>query len=140
MLHIELLRDQGIAILTPERKLEASDFERVGREIDPYIEMHGNINGVLIRGTFVRIEPHSLIEIAWGEAGNDDMPPGATRLTVRFTRRGEGTLVQLEHTGLSKREASKHAVGWPHFFQRLRIAGGGGDPGADPWATSPPSG
>src|SRR5688572_4108890 len=48
MLHIELLRDQGIAILTPEGKLMASDFERVGREIDPYIETHGNINGVMI--------------------------------------------------------------------------------------------
>lgn len=97
-----------------------------------------DINGVLIRGSFVRIEPHSLIEIAWGEAGNDDMPPGATRVTVRFTRRGEKTLVQLEHTGLSEREASKHAIGWPHFVQRLRLAASGGDPGADPWATSPP--
>jgi uncharacterized protein YndB with AHSA1/START domain len=97
-----------------------------------------DINGVIIRGTFVRVERPTLIEIAWGEAGNEEMPPGSTRLVVRFTARGEGTRVDLEHSGLGAREASKHAIGWPHFLERLRVAGGGGDPGADPWARRPP--
>ena len=97
-----------------------------------------NINGVIIRGTFVRVERPTLIEIAWGEAGNDEMPPGSTRLVVRLTARESGTLVELEHSGLTAREGSKHAIGWPHFLDRLRIAGAGGDPGADPWATNPP--
>ncbi len=97
-----------------------------------------DINGVLIRGSFVRVERPSLIEIAWGEAGNQDMPPGSTRLLVQLVAQGAGTLVQLEHTGLSAREAAKHAVGWPHFLERLQTLGGGGDPGADPWATNPP--
>jgi uncharacterized protein YndB with AHSA1/START domain len=97
-----------------------------------------DINGVIIRGSFVKVERPSLIEIAWGEAGNEEMPPGSTRLVVRFTAHGGGTLVELEHSGLSPREVAKHAMGWPHFLDRLRVAGGGGDPGADPWATSPP--
>jgi hypothetical protein len=36
-----------------------------------------DINGVLIRGHFVRVERPHLIEIAWGEAGNAEMPPAA---------------------------------------------------------------
>lgn len=48
MLDVELLSDKGIAILTPRGRLEASDFERVGREIDPYIEMHRELNGLLV--------------------------------------------------------------------------------------------
>jgi len=32
-----------------------------------------------------------------------------------------------------------HAIGWPHFLKRLAIAGNGGDPGPDPFATTPPS-
>lgn len=96
-----------------------------------------DINGVIIRGRFVRVERPSLLEIAWGEAGNDEMPPGSTRLVVRFTARGEGTLVELEHSGLSTREAEKHAIGWPHFLERLRVLGGGGDAGSDPWASKP---
>ena len=80
-----------------------------------------DINGVIIRGTFVKVERPSLIEIAWGEAGNDEMPPGCTRLVVRFTARGDGTLVELEHSGLSPSEVAKHAIGWPHFLDRLWV-------------------
>jgi uncharacterized protein YndB with AHSA1/START domain len=98
-----------------------------------------DINGVVIRGTFVRVERPTLLEIAWGEAGNEDMPPGSTRLVVRFTAQGNRTRVELEHSGLGAREAPKHAVGWPHFLDRLRVAAAGGDPGVDPWATKPPS-
>lgn len=95
-----------------------------------------DINGVLIRGHFVRVERPTLIEIAWGEAGNDDMPPGATKLIVTFEARGAGTLVRLEHSGLAPSEAKKHAIGWPHFIERLGIAAQGGDPGPDPWKTA----
>jgi uncharacterized protein YndB with AHSA1/START domain len=97
-----------------------------------------DINGVVIRGTFVRVERPRLIEIAWGEAGNDSMPPGATRLLLRLTATDEGTLLELEHSGLVSGEAKKHAMGWPHFLDRLRILAGGGDPGRDPWAKEPP--
>ncbi len=99
-----------------------------------------DINGVLIRGHFVRVDRPRSIEIAWGELGNDAMPPGATRLRVTFEARGSGTRVALEHTGLKPGEQAKHAIGWPHFLDRLVIAGPGGDPGPDPWKTSPPSG
>lgn len=98
-----------------------------------------DINGVIIRGTFVRVERPHLIEIAWGEAGNEEMPPGSTRLVIRLTGQGAGTRVDLEHGGLGPREAPKHAIGWPHFLDRLRILAAGGHPGADPWATKPPA-
>jgi uncharacterized protein YndB with AHSA1/START domain len=93
-----------------------------------------DINGVIIRGGFVRVERPRLIEIAWGEAGNDAMPPGSTRVVVRFTASEGSTLVELEHHGLVPDEARKHAVGWPHFLGRLRVLAGGGDPGIDPFA------
>jgi uncharacterized protein YndB with AHSA1/START domain len=97
-----------------------------------------DINGVLIRGHFVRVERPTLIEIAWGEAGNDAMPPGATRLVVTFEERGKHTRVVLTHRGLVPNEAKKHAVGWPHFLERLGLAARGDDPGPDPWKTGPP--
>jgi uncharacterized protein YndB with AHSA1/START domain len=96
-----------------------------------------DINGVLIRGRFVRVERPALIEIAWGEAGNPAMPPGATKLVVTFEPRGAGTRVLLEHSGLTPAESKKHAIGWPHFIERLGIAARGDDPGPDPWKTAP---
>ncbi len=97
-----------------------------------------DINGVLIRGHFVRVERPHFLEVAWGEAGNQAMPPGATRLRVTFEARGAQTHVVLEHSGLVPTEAAKHAIGWPHFVERLRIAAAGGDPGPDPWKSAPP--
>jgi uncharacterized protein YndB with AHSA1/START domain len=98
-----------------------------------------DINGVQIRGHFVRIDRPHLIEIAWGEAGNVAMPPGATRLRVTFEARGSITRVELEHTGLVPSEAAKHAIGWPHFIERIGIAASGRHPGPDPWKTSQPT-
>jgi uncharacterized protein YndB with AHSA1/START domain len=97
-----------------------------------------DINGVLIRGHFVRLERPNLIEVAWGQAGNAAMPPGATRLVVSLAPHAGGTRVTLEHSGLTPGEAKKHAIGWPHFINRLAVAARGGDPGADPWKKAPP--
>ena len=45
---------------------------------------------------------------------------------------------RIERTGLLPAEAAKHAIGWPHFMERLGIVAAGGDPGPDPWKVSPP--
>jgi stage II sporulation SpoAA-like protein len=44
----ELLRDDGIMILRPRGALEAADFENLAREVDPYIEANGRLNGILL--------------------------------------------------------------------------------------------
>ncbi|WP_119299584.1 SRPBCC family protein [Dongia deserti] len=97
-----------------------------------------DINGVLIRGEFLAVDRPSYVEISWGQAGNEVMPPGATRLAVHFKPVEGGTMLELEHSGLSPAEAARHAIGWPHFLDRLKIAAAGGDPGPDPWAVEPP--
>ena len=48
MVNHELLRDEGILIIRPEGSLEASDFQAIAQEIDPYIEAHGKLHGLLI--------------------------------------------------------------------------------------------
>ena len=48
MLNHEFLRDDGILVLKPNGVLEASDFETVARELDPYIEERGDLRGLLI--------------------------------------------------------------------------------------------
>jgi len=44
----ELRRDEGILIVTPRGPLEASDFERLAREVDPYIAEKGRLAGLMI--------------------------------------------------------------------------------------------
>src|SRR5438309_218382 len=65
-----------------------------------------DINGVLIRGSFVVVERPRLLEIAWGEAGNEQMPPRPTKRLVRFSGRpGGGPHVDLVPSGLRPGEA-----------------------------------
>ncbi len=98
-----------------------------------------DIDGVLIRGEFVVVDPPRFIEIAWGEAGNEIMPPGATRLTIELEPTARGTYLKLTHAGLVEPEAEKHAFGWPIFLERLAVAAPGGDPGPYPWTNEPGS-
>ena len=49
MLKVELDEDAGIAILEPIDELSENDFVSVGKIIDPYLEEHGDLKGLIIR-------------------------------------------------------------------------------------------
>jgi hypothetical protein len=48
MLRHELLKDKGVLVLHPEGALQSSDFERIGKEVDPWIEKNGKLAGVMV--------------------------------------------------------------------------------------------
>lgn len=48
MIKHELLRKEGILILTPDSPLESADFENVAQEIDPYVEQNGKLHGLML--------------------------------------------------------------------------------------------
>jgi hypothetical protein len=48
MLEHELLRTEGLLILRPKGRLEAADFERLARDVDPYLEADGKLHGLMI--------------------------------------------------------------------------------------------
>ncbi|MEP5570077.1 MAG: STAS/SEC14 domain-containing protein [Halioglobus sp.] len=48
MLSIELDKEAGIAILTPEGELSGNDFKAVAEIVDPFIEEHGDLKGIAI--------------------------------------------------------------------------------------------
>jgi uncharacterized protein YndB with AHSA1/START domain len=107
-------------------------------EPQPGGEFTLDINGVPVRGRYLELEPPHRLVISWGHAGSERLPPGASTVEVTLTPDGDGTTVRIVHRDLPDLEARQHAVGWPHFLERLVVAGAGGDAGPDPWATSPP--
>jgi hypothetical protein len=44
----EFLDEQGVLVLQPNGKLDAADFARVAKEIDPYIKNKDDLNGLVI--------------------------------------------------------------------------------------------
>ena len=48
MVRFELLKDAGILVVEPTGPLSADDFRAVARTVDPYIEEHGKLSGLLV--------------------------------------------------------------------------------------------
>jgi hypothetical protein len=48
MVEFELLKADGVLVLRPQGRLEAADFERVAKTVDPYIEANGKLHGLLL--------------------------------------------------------------------------------------------
>ncbi len=48
MLHYQLLEEDRILTIHPEGKLQAQDFSTLAAVIDPFIEQHGALRGLLI--------------------------------------------------------------------------------------------
>jgi hypothetical protein len=48
MLNYTLRQAEGILLLSPGSPLESTDFEKLAQEVDPYIEQHGKLHGLMI--------------------------------------------------------------------------------------------
>ncbi len=48
MIDAKLLREEGILVVSPVDKLQPEDFEQLRLLVNPYIEEHGNLSGLLI--------------------------------------------------------------------------------------------
>ena len=48
MIKHELLKDDGILIVTPEGALEPEDFAKLAKEVDPYIAANIKLHGLMI--------------------------------------------------------------------------------------------
>lgn len=48
MVSHKLLRDKGVLIIEPGGPLEASDFQKLGQEVDEYIVAEGALTGVML--------------------------------------------------------------------------------------------
>ena len=52
MINHNLMRAEGILILSPKAPLAATDFADLSKEIDPYIEANSKLHGVMIDAEF----------------------------------------------------------------------------------------
>ena len=96
------------------------------------------IPGHTASGSFVEVEPARRLAFTWGwepnaEGESSTPAPGGSTVEMELRPSGDGTLLRFTHRDLSAEEAASHARGWDHYLPRLVEAGGGGDPGRDPW-------
>lgn len=92
-----------------------------------------DINGYLVRGEYLAVEPPRRVVVSWGMAGIDDFPPGSSQVEFTLTPTATGTSLRVVHSGLPETRAKNHAAGWGNYLARLRAAASGIDPGPDKW-------
>jgi uncharacterized protein YndB with AHSA1/START domain len=94
-----------------------------------------DINGVLVRGEYLEVDPPRRVVVSWGMDGSEDLPPGSSRVEFTLTPTASGTALELVHTGLPDSRAKGHALGWANYLGRLQLAARGIDPGLDTWTS-----
>ncbi len=70
-----LLPEAGVLVVEPKRPLRAEDFDALAMMVDPWIETHGELRGVVVHarefpgwetlGAFFRHLPPSPREVSW---------------------------------------------------------------------------
>ena len=97
------------------------------------------VPGHTASGTIKEVEPGKRVVFTWGWEGTEDLPPGASTVTITLEPTEGGTNVRLVHSGLTPEQAAGHLEGWAHYAQRLAKAAADGDAGADEWAAAEPT-
>ena len=107
MVNHELLRDEGILIIRPEGSLEASDFQKIAQEIDPYIEANGKLHGVMIdaeafpgwKGSILvgSLNPGLLVRLTLGhdQVAHEERYLGDLRERIREVQQGPDGFLYL---------------------------------------------
>jgi len=70
-------------------------------------------------GEYLSVEPPRRVVFTWGFAGNDDVPPGSSTVTVTLTPDSGGTHLRLVHTGLPHPAVDAHDQGWTGYLRQL---------------------
>jgi uncharacterized protein YndB with AHSA1/START domain len=95
-----------------------------------------DINGYLVRGEYLEVDPPHRIVVSWGMEGAADLPPGSSRVEINLVPTATGTSLNLKHTGLPDTRARTHAGGWANYMHRLQMAVTQMDPGPDDWRSA----
>ncbi|MFY9694200.1 MAG: SRPBCC domain-containing protein [Xanthobacteraceae bacterium] len=94
--------------------------------------------GRIARGAFREVVPVHRLAYTFGWEAGQEVPPGSSLIEIDLIERDGGTLVRLTHSGLpNASQCANHDRGWAHYMNRLTIAAGGGQPGADHGPTHP---
>jgi uncharacterized protein YndB with AHSA1/START domain len=82
-------------------------------------------------GEFVEIDEPRRVVMTFGWEGNEQVPPGSSRVEITLEPDGDETVVRLLHDGLADGAAEQHGDGWDHYLARLATVATGGDAGPD---------
>ena len=116
--------DETFALLTEPERLRRWQAVTARVELRAGGQYRWTITpGHTASGTITEVEPGKRIVFTWGWEDSDDLPPGASTVTITLEPADGGTNVRLVHRGLTPEQAAGHLEGWNHYGERL-VRGG----------------
>ncbi len=88
-------------------------------------------------GNILELVPGKKMVLSWGWEGSEDLPPGASTVSITLEGVEGGTNLRLVHAGLNEEQEAGHAQGWNHYLDRLSTFSSSGVATADPWSFAP---
>lgn len=90
-------------------------------------------DGNIACGYFVELVPNRRIVFTWGWRDSAfGLAPGSSTVAIDLLPDGDGTLIQLTHSGLPPAARDPHLAGWARYVDRLAACAEDRDPGPDP--------
>jgi uncharacterized protein (TIGR03086 family) len=129
--------DETFALLTEPERLRR--WQAVTARID--LRAGGDYRFTIVpghsaAGTITEVEPGKRLVYTWGWEDDESLLPGESTVTITLEPTNGGTIVSLEHDGLTTEQAASHLEGWKHYLARLSVAAADGDAGPDDWAVA----
>ena len=69
------------------------------------------VPGHTAAGTITEVEPGKRLVFSWGWEDSEELPPGASTVTITLEPAEGGTRVRLVHSGLTPEQAASHLAG-----------------------------
>ena len=82
-------------------------------------------NGMVMRGTYVELDPPNRLVFTFGwehNAPGELLAPGSTRVEVTLSRTARGTELVLRHSEMPTSHAGHHREGWASFVGEGLVA------------------
>jgi len=118
--HLPVTPDEAYALITEPERLRRWQVVSAVVDLRAGGTYRWTVNpGHVAAGTYREVEPGKRIVFGFGWEGSDELPPDASTITVTIEPADGGSLVTLVHDGLVGEQATAHATGWNHYFERL---------------------
>ena len=93
---------------------------------------HLDLDGTVITGRYVEVDPPNRLVIGWDRQGTDKPTPTPAYIEITLTPTGDGTNVTVQFSALSAEDDAFYGQLWARHLDRIAAAFAGAAPGALP--------
>jgi uncharacterized protein YndB with AHSA1/START domain len=93
---------------------------------------HLDLDGTVIAGRYIEVDPPHRLVIAWDHQGTDKATPTPASIEITLTPTRDGTNLKVELSGLDEEDTAFYRQLWARQLDRIEAAVAGAEPVALP--------